>query len=68
MLTGTLTDFDLHAGLGNIRPDAGGDPVPVHLADLPRDGGLRLGDRVEFLLQQDRRGSIRAVEVRRVTL
>ena len=66
MLTGTIADFSAREGRGLIIPEDGpGTPVSVYLADLPRDSGLRLGDRVAFLIAEDRAGRQRAVDVRR---
>lgn len=68
MLTGVLAHFSVRHGYGLIEPDGGGPAVTVWLADLPRDdGALRLHDRVEFLVCEDRRTvRLRAVEVRRL--
>jgi len=42
-------------------------PPPPSPGSPPRDGALKLGDRVEFLVQEDLRGRQRAVEVRRAS-
>jgi CspA family cold shock protein len=57
-ITGTVKFFNTAKGFGFIQPDSGGNDVFVHVTALERAGirGLSEGDRVSFVLEDDRRG------------
>jgi CspA family cold shock protein len=57
-ITGTVKFFNTAKGFGFIQPDTGGNDVFVHVTALERAGirGLSEGDRVSFVLEDDRRG------------
>lgn len=55
---GTVKFFNVSKGFGFITPDAGGKDVFVHVTALEFAGirGLNEGDRVSFVLEDDRKG------------
>ncbi len=57
-MTGTVKFFNTAKGFGFIRPEQGGNDVFVHATALERAGirSLNEGDRVSFVLEDDRRG------------
>jgi len=57
-LTGTVKFFNTAKGYGFITPEQGGNDVFVHATALERAGirSLNEGDRVSFVLEDDRRG------------
>lgn len=57
-ITGTVKFFNTAKGFGFIRPEEGGNDVFVHATALERAGirALNEGDRVSFVLEDDRRG------------
>jgi CspA family cold shock protein len=57
-ITGTVKFFNTAKGFGFIQPDNGGNDVFVHVTALERAGirSLTEGDRVSFVLEDDRRG------------
>lgn len=57
-MTGTVKFFNTAKGFGFIRPEQGGNDVFVHATALERAGirTLNEGDRVSFVLEDDRRG------------
>jgi CspA family cold shock protein len=57
-ITGTVKFFNAAKGFGFIQPDEGGKDVFVHATALERAGirSLQEGDRVSFVLEDDRRG------------
>ncbi|HEX7074300.1 MAG TPA: cold-shock protein [Hyphomicrobiaceae bacterium] len=57
-ITGTVKFFNTAKGFGFIRPEQGGNDVFVHATALERAGirSLNEGDRVSFVLEDDRRG------------
>jgi CspA family cold shock protein len=57
-ITGTVKFFNTAKGFGFIQPDSGGNDVFVHVTALERAGirSLTEGDRVSFVLEDDRRG------------
>lgn len=57
-ITGTVKFFNAAKGFGFIQPDAGGNDVFVHATALERAGirSLNGGDKVSFVLEDDRRG------------
>jgi hypothetical protein len=60
-VTGTLAASSVQQGRGEIIIR---ETVSLHAADLPRDAGLKLGDRW-FFVQEDLGGLQRALELRR---
>jgi cold shock protein len=57
-ITGTVKFFNAAKGFGFIQPDSGGNDVFVHATALERAGirSLNEGDKVTFVLEDDRRG------------
>jgi CspA family cold shock protein len=57
-ITGTVKFFNAAKGFGFIQPEDGGKDVFVHATALERAGihSLNEGDRVSFVLEDDRRG------------
>ncbi len=57
-ITGKVKFFNTAKGFGFIQPEQGGNDVFVHATALERAGirGLNEGDRVSFVLEDDRRG------------
>jgi cold shock protein len=57
-ITGTVKFFNAAKGFGFIKPEQGGNDVFVHATALERAGirALNEGDRVTFVLEDDRRG------------
>jgi CspA family cold shock protein len=57
-VTGTVKFFNTAKGYGFITPETGGKDVFVHATALEAAGirGLNEGDRVSFVLEDDRRG------------
>lgn len=57
--TGTVKFFNAAKGYGFIQPDGGGKDVFVHATALERAGirGLNEGDKVTFVIEDDRRGT-----------
>ena len=57
-MTGTVKFFNTAKGFGFIQPEQGGNDVFVHATALERAGirSLNEGDRVSFVLEDDRRG------------
>jgi CspA family cold shock protein len=57
-ITGTVKFFNAAKGFGFIKPEEGGADVFVHATALERAGirSLNEGDRVSFVLEDDRRG------------
>jgi CspA family cold shock protein len=57
-ITGTVKFFNTAKGFGFIKPEQGGADVFVHATALERAGirTLSEGDRVSFVLEDDRRG------------
>ena len=58
MPSGTVKFFNSAKGFGFIAPDDGGKDVFVHATALEAAGirSLNEGDRVSFVLEDDRRG------------
>jgi CspA family cold shock protein len=66
-VTGTVKWFNEQKGFGFIARD-GGDDVFVHYSAIQGQGGFRTlkeGDRVEFSVEQGRKGPA-AAEVKRI--
>jgi cold shock protein len=57
-INGTVKFFNAAKGFGFIQPEQGGNDVFVHATALERAGirALNEGDRVSFVLEDDRRG------------
>ena len=57
-VTGTVKFFNTAKGFGFITPEDGGKDVFVHITALEAAGirSLNEGDRVSFVLEDDRRG------------
>ena len=57
-VTGTVKFFNTAKGYGFIQPDGGGKDVFVHATALEQAGirSLNEGDRVTFVLEDDKRG------------
>ena len=57
-INGTVKFFNAAKGFGFIQPEQGGNDVFVHATALERAGirSLNEGDRVSFVLEDDRRG------------
>jgi len=57
-MNGTVKFFNTAKGYGFIEPDEGGKDVFVHASALEAAGihTLNEGDRVSFVLEDDRRG------------
>jgi CspA family cold shock protein len=57
-VTGTVKFFNTAKGFGFIQPDDGGKDVFVHATALESAGirSLNEGDKVSFVLEDDRRG------------
>ena len=57
-VTGTVKFFNTAKGFGFIQPEDGGKDVFVHATALEQAGirSLNEGDRVTFVLEDDKRG------------
>ena len=57
-VTGTVKFFNTAKGYGFVQPDDGGKDVFVHATALEQAGirYLNEGDKVSFVLEDDRRG------------
>jgi CspA family cold shock protein len=57
-MNGTVKFFNSAKGYGFIEPDEGGKDIFVHASALEAAGirALNEGDRVSFVLEDDRRG------------
>ena len=57
-VTGTVKFFNAAKGYGFIQPDNGGKDVFVHATALEQAGirSLNEGDKVTFVLEDDKRG------------
>jgi CspA family cold shock protein len=57
-VTGTVKFFNTAKGYGFIQPEGGGKDVFVHATALEQAGirSLNEGDRVSFVLEDDKRG------------
>jgi cold shock CspA family protein len=63
---GTLSQWNADRGLGQIRPDQGGQELPVNISAFPRDRRLcALGDPLSFEVEPDRSGAKCAVRILR---
>ncbi len=57
-ITGTVKFFNAAKGFGFVQPQDGSKDVFVHVSALERAGihGLNEGDKITFVLEDDRRG------------
>jgi CspA family cold shock protein len=57
-INGTVKFYNVTKGFGFIQPEGGGKDVFVHATALERAGlrTLNEGDRVSFVLEDDRKG------------
>lgn len=57
-INGTVKFFNVTKGYGFIQPDDGSKDVFIHVSALERAGihGINEGDKVSFVLEDDRRG------------
>ena len=57
-ITGTVKFFNTAKGFGFVQPEDGSKDVFVHVSALERAGihGLNEGDKITFVLEDDRRG------------
>lgn len=65
MITGTVKFFNADKGYGFIQPDDGGNDAFVHISAVEASGMRTLDrdQRVNFELEQDRRGKMAAVRL-----
>lgn len=63
--TGTVKFFNADKGYGFIAPDGGGNDAFVHITAVERAGmqTLNQDQRVQYELEQDRRGKMSAVNL-----
>ena len=63
--TGTVKFFNANKGYGFIAPDNGGNDAFVHITAVERAGmpTLNQDQRVQYDLEQDRRGKMSAVNL-----
>jgi CspA family cold shock protein len=68
MTTGTVKFFNENKGYGFIQPDDGGQDAFVHITAVERSGmrSLRQDQRINYDLQEDRRGKMAAVNLKPV--
>lgn len=57
-ITGIVKFFNTTKGFGFIQPENGGKDVFIHVTALERAGirGINEGDRLSFILEDDKRG------------
>ena len=65
MPIGTVKFFNESKGYGFIQPDEGGNDAFVHVTAVERAGmrSLRENQRVQYELEEDRRGKMSAVNL-----
>ena len=68
MSIGKVKWFNERKGYGFITPDDGGDDCFVHFSGIEGDGFKTLaeGDAVEFEIEKDDKGRLKAVGVKKV--
>ncbi len=68
MTTGTVKFFNADKGYGFIAPEGGGNDAFVHISAVERAGMVTLqqNQRVQYELEQDRRGKMSAVNLQAV--
>jgi len=64
-ITGTVKFFNADKGYGFIAPDNGGNDAFVHISAVDRAGmnTLNQDQRVQYELEEDRRGKMAAVNL-----
>ena len=64
-ITGTVKFFNADKGYGFISPDTGGNDAFVHISAVERAGmaTLNQNQRVNYELEEDRRGKTSAVNL-----
>ncbi|HVI99420.1 MAG TPA: cold-shock protein [Sphingomonas sp.] len=64
-ITGTVKFFNADKGYGFIAPDGGGNDAFVHITAVERAGMRTLdqNQRVQYDLEEDRRGKMSAVNL-----
>jgi CspA family cold shock protein len=57
-IKGTVKFFNFSKGFGFVQPEDGSKDVFLHVSALERSGinGLNEGDKITFVLEDDRRG------------
>lgn len=57
-INGTVKFFNSAKGFGFVQPEDGSKDVFIHVSALERAGihGLNEGDKITFILEDDRRG------------
>jgi CspA family cold shock protein len=57
-ITGTVKFFNFSKGYGFVQPEDGSKDVFLHVSALERAGinGLNEGDKITFVVEDDRRG------------
>jgi len=57
-IKGTVKFFNVSKGFGFVQPEDGSKDVFIHVTALERAGihGLNEGDKITFVLEDDRRG------------
>ena len=57
-ITGTVKFFNTSKGFGFVQPEDGSKDMFIHVSALERAGihGLNEGDKITFVLEDDRRG------------
>ena len=65
MTIGTVKFFNADKGYGFIAPEGGGNDAFVHISAVERAGMITLqqNQRVQYELEQDRRGKMSAVNL-----
>lgn len=65
MPIGTVKFFNDMRGFGFIQPEGGGDDAFVHISAVEKAGMSRLteGQRLNYQLEEDRRGKMAAVNL-----
>ena len=68
MTTGTVKFFNADKGYGFIAPDGGGNDAFVHISAVERAGMVTLNQnqKVQYELEEDRRGKTSAVNLQPV--
>jgi CspA family cold shock protein len=65
MIIGTVKFFHADKGYGFIAPEGGGEEAFVHISDVERAGMRTLikGQRIAYVMEQDKRGRTSAVDL-----
>jgi cold shock protein len=62
-MSGTVERFEADRGFGFIKPDDGSDAIFMHVSEITRRFLPVRGERVSFVVGQDRDGRLRAKQV-----